>query len=391
MKIVVSSLTYPLPNGVSNSINESVDGFLAAGHEVIIVSPDYGVGSARPEHHPVPYSVVARAAVRFIGKKERMFGVRSAAEINKILEEFQPDAFWLHTITWTSNIFERIMLKSDRTKVLTYHTMLDLYGKLYAGRVGEQRMIKRSRDVANAVDRVITPSHYMESQLRKFGVTTPIDPIFTGINKPKSKINKGEFKRRWKIRSDHDILIYVGRVVKEKNISVLLKALKLVLKKRKHTTLVLVGPGDIKETVEQAKEMGINDNLKCIGQVPLEQAKASYAAADLFVFASQSETQGLVIGEAMISDVPVVALYSPIQPEVYPAGTAFIANTVTEFAYQIIRALENDKLREHITKTGRKFVETNFTKDIMIRKQLNTFEMAMAKKETPEKQEIVVG
>ena len=382
MKVVVSSLTYPLPNGVSSSINESVDGFISAGHEVIIVSPDYGVGSARPEHRPVPYSVIARAAVKFIGKKERMFGIRSAAEIKKILDDFQPDAFWLHTITWTSNIFERIMLKSNQTKILTYHTMLDLYGRLYAGKVGEQRMIKRSRDVSNAVDRVITPSRYMESRLRKFGVTTPIDTIFTGINKPKSKISKGEFKRRWGIRSDHDILIYVGRVVKEKNIDMLLKVLKLVLKKRRHTTLVLVGPGDIKETIEQAKEMGIGDNLKCIGQVPLDQAKASYAAADLFVFASQSETQGLVIGEAMISDVPVVALYSPIQPEVYPAGTAFIANNVTEFAHQIIRALENDKLREHISKTGKKFVETNFTKDIMIRKQLATFEMAMEKKDS---------
>lgn len=379
MKLVVSSLTYPLPNGVSSSINESVDGFVDAGHEVIIVSPDYGVGSARPEHRPVPHSVLARAVVKFIGKEERMFGVRSTAEIKKILGDFQPDAFWLHTITWASNIFERIMLKSDKTKILTYHTMLDLYGKLYAGKVGEQRMISRSRQVANAVDRVITPSHYMESRLRKFGVTKPIDVIFTGINKPESKISKREFKRRWGIRSDHDILIYVGRVVKEKNIVVLLKALKLVVKKRQHTTLVLVGPGDIKETIGQAKELGISDNLKCIGQVPLKEAKASYAAADLFVFASQSETQGLVIGEAMISDVPVVALYSPIQPEVYPAGTAFIANTVPEFAYQIIRALENDELRTHIARTGKKFVETNFTKEIMIRKQLNTFELAMAK------------
>ena len=376
MKIVVSSLTYPLPNGVSSSINESVDGFLSAGHEVIIVSPDYGVGQARPEHRPVPYSVVARAVVRFLGKKERMFGVRSTTEIKKILDDFQPDAFWLHTITWASNAFERIMLKSDKTKVLTYHTMLDLYGKIYAGRVGEQRMIARSAHVANAVDRVITPSHYMESRLREFGVTTPIDVIFTGINKPKSTVSKGEFKRRWGIRSDHEILIYVGRVVKEKNIEALLNALKLVLKKRKHVTLVLVGPGDIEETIEQAKKMGVNDNLKCIGQVPLKEAKASYAAADLFVFASQSETQGLVISEAMISDVPVVALYSSIQPEVYPAGTAFIANNVPELAYQILRALDNDELREHISKTGKEFVETNITKEIMLRKQLETFEKA---------------
>ncbi|MEX2012175.1 MAG: glycosyltransferase [Patescibacteria group bacterium] len=377
MRIIVSSLTYPLPNGVTSSVNESVDGFLSAGHEVVIVSPDYDVGQARPEHRSVASSVVARAVVQFFGKKERMFGIRSSGEIREIIEEFQPDAYWLHTITWASNAFERIMLKSDKAKILTYHTMLDMYGRLYGGAVGEQRMIARSRDVANAVDRVITPSHYMEGKLRQFGVTTPIDVIATGINQPKRKISRGEFKRRWGIRSDHDILIYVGRVVKEKNIETLLKALKLVLRTRQNVTLVLVGPGDIDETIEQAKELGIESNLKCIGQLPMDEAKASYAAADLFVFASQSETQGLVIGEAMISDIPVAALYSPIQPEVYPTGTAFIANTVTEFAYQIVRALENDELRHHITETGKEYVLANFTKEIMLQKQLRTFELAL--------------
>ncbi len=378
MRIVVCSLTYPLPNGVSSSVNESVDGFLKAGHEVIIVSPDYGVGSARPEHRPVSSSVIARAVVRFIGKKERMFGINSTTEIEAIVSEFQPDAFWLHTITWASNAFERIMLGSNKTKILTYHTMLDMYGRLYAGTFGEQRMIARSHKVANAVDRVITPSHYMEQKLRKFGVTKPIDVIATGITKPAHYIGKGEFKRRWQIRSDHDVIMYVGRVVKEKNIEALLKALKLALKTHRHITLVLVGPGDIDETMIQAKELGIADHVRCIGQLPLEQAKSSYAAANLFVFASQSETQGLVIGEAMIANVPVAALVSPIQPEVYPAGTAFLANNTSELGSQIVRALENNELREHIAATGKEFVETNFTKEIMIQKQLRTFEQVIA-------------
>ncbi|MEX1051919.1 MAG: glycosyltransferase family 4 protein [Patescibacteria group bacterium] len=378
MRIVVCSLTYPLPNGVSSSVNESVDGFVKAGHDVVIISPDYGVGQARPEHRPVTSSVLARAVVRFIGKKERMFGISSKAEIEAIINDFGPDAFWLHTITWASNTFERIMLSSDKAKILTYHTMLDMYGRLYAGAVGEQRMIARSRKVANAVDRVITPSHYMEGRLHGYGVTKPIDVIATGITKPAHYIGKGEFKRRYQIRSDHDVLMYVGRVVKEKNIEALLNALKLVLKEHRHTTLVLVGPGDIEETMAQANEMGIADHVRCTGQLSLSQAKTCYSAADLFVFTSQSETQGLVVGEAMIVGLPVVALVSPIQPEIYPAGTAFLANNVTELASQIVRALGNEELREHIAQTGKEFVSANFTKEIMIQKQLRTFEQAIA-------------
>src|SRR5688572_14062493 len=129
MKIAVCSLTYPLPNGVSSSVNESVDGLVGAGHEVVIVSPDYDLGQARPEHRSVSSSVFGKALVRFFGKKERMFALKATGEIEEIMEEFVPDVYWLHTVTWNENSFEKVMMQSSAKKVLTYHTMLDVYGR----------------------------------------------------------------------------------------------------------------------------------------------------------------------------------------------------------------------------------------------------------------------
>lgn len=378
MKILVCSLTYPLPNGVTSSINESVDGLVAAGHQVRIVAPDYGKGKFRPEHYPVASSVFGRALVRFFGKKERMFGLRAAAEIKEIVDEFEPDVYWLHTVSWAQNAFEKIMLESSARKVLTYHTMLDVYGKLYVGKLGEQAMIARSKEVASSVDDVITPSEFMKSKLVSWGVKTHISVVATGITEPKTKLSHAELTKKFHLKPEAKIMLYVGRVVKEKNISTLVAMTKKVVKKEPNAVLVLIGPGDIPETLEEAKQHGIGEHVICPGQLPLADAKSCYAGADVFVFASQSETQGLVIGEAMISDTPVVALRSPIQAEVYPENVARVADTTTEFAEMVIEVLHDESLKKKLAQSARQYVLNNFSKEIMLKKQLEALSAKVA-------------
>ncbi|MEK7534999.1 MAG: glycosyltransferase, partial [Patescibacteria group bacterium] len=138
MKIVIGSMTYPLANGVTTSINTSVDGFVRAGHKVAIIAPRYDdLGKVRPEHHPVTSSEIGRWFLSALHKKERFFSASSATEeIKKIVEDFRPDAYWLHTVTWAPNAFERIMQQSNKPNVLTYHTLIEDYGRAYAGEIG---------------------------------------------------------------------------------------------------------------------------------------------------------------------------------------------------------------------------------------------------------------
>lgn len=374
MKILAGSLTYPLPNGVSSSINESIDGFLEAGHQIYVVSPDYGTGKARPEHYYVPASAIGRAVTGYFGRDERTFGLGASTEIRRLIRELRPDAFWLHTLTWAPNAFERIMLKSKLPKVLTYHTMVELYGRQFAGAIGEQRMINRSVEVANAVNRIITPSHFMASRLINFGVTKPIVIIPSGIEPIRGGYTKAELAIKFHFPPNATVFIFVGRVVKEKNIDGLLKMMRLVVKTDPNVVLLLVGPGEIDEMKEEAAKLGITRNVFFTDQLSPGEARRCYKGADIFVFASQSETQGLVVGEAMSAGLPVVALDSPVRQEVYPESVAVVTKTIPKLAQAALELVHDKKRRVELSELGRDFVAEHFSKKTMIEKQVSVFE-----------------
>lgn len=375
MNILIGSVTYPLANGVTTSINTSVDGFLAAGHRVAIIAPRYDdIGKARPEHHPITSSEIGRWFMSALHKKERLFSVTSAGEeIEKIVEDFQPDAFWLHTLTWAPNAFEKAMQKSDRPSVLTYHTLVEDYGRAYAGEIGAWRMRTRSRDVASEMDAVIVPSSVIAKRLSLYGVRKDMDVIPTGIHIPKTSYTKTEIAERFHFPADATLLLYVGRVSREKNITKLIQMTQPLLQDQK-TVLMLVGPGDLVETQDQAKKWGVGRQVICAGALPKEDTQKIYGAADAFVFASQTETQGLVIGESMLAETPVVALYSPIQPEIYPDHVAVVVHDPRQFANSVKEILADDAGRKILTTTAKKFVEDNFSIVGMITKQIALFE-----------------
>jgi len=128
------------------------------------------------------------------------------------------------------------------------------------------------------------------------------------------------------------------------------------------------------ETKDRAAQWGIDRQVICAGALPKEDTQKIYGATDAFVFASQTETQGLVIGEAMLAGTPVVALYSPIQPEVYPDNTAVVVHDPRQFSNSIKSILNDDVKRKLLTTTAKEFVEDNFSIEGMITKQIALFE-----------------
>jgi 1,2-diacylglycerol 3-alpha-glucosyltransferase len=380
MKIMVSSLTYPLPNGVTASLNTAVDGLLKHGHEVMIVAPDYKMKKVRPEHHTVPSSLVLHMmAKNILGKEERVFRINSRKKIDELSKTFDPDIYWLHSVTWAANAFEQQMVKSKKKKVLFYHTLVEEYGRLYAGDIGAFIMRKRTESLGNKVDAIMTPSDMMKKRLIKCGVKKPIHIIPTGIDVPDKSFTKKEIKERFNIPDKMKVLLYLGRMSKEKNLDVLLDMVKELKEKNYNAILLFVGPGDIDEVNEDAKKMNISDRVICTGPLKREEAQRVYGACDAFVFSSQTETQGLVVGEAMLARTPVVALVSPIQKEVYPEGKAVVVKKEKDFAQAVIDILENKKERERMIKDAEKFVLQNFSKKSMIEKQIKVFKEVLKK------------
>lgn len=374
MRIAIGSLTYPLPNGVTNSINTTVDGFVTAGHEIMIIAPDYGLPRARPEHYTVASSLVEKTFLTMLNRKEQTYSPTATPQIRRLLAQFDPDAFWLHSVTFSRNAFERVMINSGKPSVLTYHTHVDVYGRIYGGVVGEQLMIKRSIDVCDAVDAIITPSHLMEQDLQKFYISKPTYVIPTAIQQPPSSYTKAQLHERFHIPSNHAILLYVGRVVIEKNIMALFKMMADLIKTDPHTTLLMIGPGDLDAAKRAIHKYKIGRHVILTGQVQAEETKKCYGGADVFVFASKSETQGLVVGEAMIVGTPVVALASEIQPEMYPNTVASIAEREEDLAPLVHRALHNKEEVAKLATKAKHFVESNFSVEKMISRQIALFE-----------------
>ena len=110
-------------------------------------------------------------------------------------------------------------------------------------------------------------------------------------------------------RPNETALLYVGRMAKEKNIILLLDAVADVMKRRRDVRLWMVGDGPDRMAAQRhARTIGIGDQVKCVGAIPRDQVDRFYAGSDLFVFASTTETQGLVIGEAMSHGLPAIAV-----------------------------------------------------------------------------------
>ena len=196
--------------------------------------------------------------------------------------------------------------------VSTYHTLYDRYAHYFPylpKRYVRFRIAKHTNFYYNHVDAVITPSDASKKWLMRHSVTSPITVIPTGILPPRP-LSRAEVRQDLGLPADAQVLLYVGRLAKEKNMEVLIRAAKLTLDANENARLLLVGDGPYREDCSRlARSLGIGDRVRFAGFVPRHEVDRYYAAADLFVFASITETQGLVVQEAMTHGIPAIAVF----------------------------------------------------------------------------------
>jgi glycosyltransferase involved in cell wall biosynthesis len=199
--------------------------------------------------------------------------------------------------------------------VATYHTLFEEYLHHYApflpGGWLKARARSFSRRQCNALDAVVVPSTAMGERLRSYGVTAPIRILPTGI--PLDRFQRGDgaaFREKHGIEPDRPVALFVGRVAHEKNIGFLMEAMVEARRACPRLLLVVTGEGPAREDLRRrAAALGIADAVCFVGYLDrARELPACYAAADVFVFASRTETQGLVLLEAMAAGLPVIAL-----------------------------------------------------------------------------------
>jgi 1,2-diacylglycerol 3-alpha-glucosyltransferase len=233
--------------------------------------------------------------------------------------------------------------------VATYHTLYDRYVHyipFFPRRYIRFKLAKHTNFYYNHVDHVITPTEASLKWLRRHSVEKPVSVIPTGAPPPRM-IDRAEVRQRLGIPGDQKILLYVGRLAKEKNMRLLFEMAATVFAKEPQARLWLVGDGPFRAECGQiVRELGIGDRVKFVGFVPRAEVDPYYAAADLFVFSSITETQGLVVQEAMTYGLPAICVAGGgASAGVEDGENGYIVrNDLANFSGKVLKVLGDDKL-----------------------------------------------
>lgn len=310
MKILMMTNTYfPIVGGLEQSIHSFSEEFKALGHEVMIVTPAYAdAPAAEPGLIRVP------AIHKFNGT---VFSVNYPASglLSSLMKVFSPDIVHSHHPFFMGDFALRLSRQHGIPLVSTYHCMYEQYIHFWpVQNEGVKRfIIKLAAGYSNLVDQVIVPSESVKEILLNRGVKTPMEIVPTGVDiEHFAKGNGKDFREQQGIPLDAFVIGHAGRLAPEKNLEFLTNCLVESMEKDPRIHALIVGNGPSEDLIKNAfKKAGLEKRLHLAGVLHYQELVDAYHAMDIFIFASLSETQGIVLIEAMAAGVPVVALDAP--------------------------------------------------------------------------------
>jgi glycosyltransferase involved in cell wall biosynthesis len=350
--LYVSDVYFPRVNGVSTSIQTFRRELARRGHDSTLLAPAYPA-----PHRDEPGVVRVPSRYLALDPEDRAMRWRDLHRAARALGAGRPDIVHVQTPFLAHYAGLRLARRLGVPCVATYHTLFEEYLFHYvplAPRALLRALARRlSRSQCNTLDAVVVPSTAMRETLARYGVDVPTAIVPTGIPLPDFAGGDGErFRAARSIAPGRPVLLYVGRVAFEKNIDFLLRVLARVRAALPEALLVICGEGPATASLRRlAGELGVAANVLFAGY--LDRASAlldCYRAADAFVFASRTETQGLVLLEAMALGVPVVATaVMGTRDIVGPARGALVArDDEADFAAQVLALLRDRGLRERL-------------------------------------------
>lgn len=245
--------------------------------------------------------------------------------------------------------------------VSTYHTLYDRYAhyiplpRVYV----RYKIAKHTNYYYNRVQHAITPSEAAKRWLVRHDVRTPVTVIPTGV-RPAPMLERSAVRVQLGVHPQKQVLLYVGRLAREKNLEVLLHMAAKLFSTHPAAELWLVGDGPYRDRVlAEIRDLGIGDRVRVWGPRPRAEVDSFYAAADLFVFPSYSETQGLVVQEAMTFGLPAVAISGGGAGAGILEGVNgfLVRNDADAFAEGVRTVLDNDALAARLGASARQTVQ----------------------------------
>jgi 1,2-diacylglycerol 3-alpha-glucosyltransferase len=363
MKILfISDVYFPRVNGVSTSIQTFRHNLRLLGHTVHLIAPDYQTTSADETD-------ILRVPAKSLpfDPEDRLMSYRWVMKNLDQLRGEQYDIIHIQTPFVAHYLGTKLSRLLGIPCVETYHTFFEEYLYHYILIVPKKLMrliAKRfSRHQGNSLDGMVVPSHPMLQVLKSYGVTTHAEVIPTGIA-PESFVlgDRAAFRNKYKIPQDRPVLLFVGRVAHEKNIGFLLHVLNLIRLVMPDVLFVIAGEGPARKSLEhEVRELGLSENVMFIGYLDRNtELNSCYRSADIFIFSSRTETQGLVLLEAMAQGIPVVSTAELGTRDVLREGVGvWIAKEdVADFSGKVIKMLRDAEVRKDLGEAGRNYAHT---------------------------------
>jgi 1,2-diacylglycerol 3-alpha-glucosyltransferase len=307
MNILIFTNTYvPHVGGVARSVAAFVEEYRERGHQVLVVAPEF------PDVPRDEIDVVRVPAIQKFNASDFSVALPPLAGLGEKLDEFQPDIVHSQHPFLLGMTALRVARYRNLALVFTHHTLYEQYTHYVPGDSPAMKRfaINLATRYANLCDQVFAPSESIEKLLRERGVTSPISVVPTGVHLEDFSHGDGKAIRRGMgIPDDAFVVGHLGRLAPEKNLEFMAQAVADFVGNHPDAHFLLVGTGPSEGAVRTIfARAGIADRLHMAGILQKKQLADALDAMNLFAFASRSETQGMVLTEAMAAGLPVVAL-----------------------------------------------------------------------------------
>lgn len=374
---MLSDVYSPRVNGVSTSIQTFRADLTALGCRTLLVAPQY------PQHRtdePDTWRVPSRYLP--LDPEDRAMRGNALERVCRSLEG-QFDLIHIQTPFLAHRAGVRVARRLGLRTVETYHTYFEQYFHHYLpwAPAAALKLAARtlSRVQCNAVDAVIAPSRQMADALLDYGVKSTIDVIPTGLDLQKLSGGDGDrFRAVLGIDRTRPVMLNVGRVAFEKNIAFIIDVAARVRVAIPDVLLVVAGEGPALNSLRRrVSEQGLARNVRFVGYLERDRGLLDcYRSADVFVFASNTETQGLVLLEALGLGTPVVSTAVMGTQAVLAGarGAIVVDENVEQFAAAVVRVLSQPALRESLAAHAAEFVARDWSSSEMARRLLALYQ-----------------
>jgi 1,2-diacylglycerol 3-alpha-glucosyltransferase len=294
----ISDVYFPRVNGVSTSIETFRRDLLTLGHDVTLVAPRYPDSSQK---QPADDASIVRVPARAVPRdpEDRAMSWTGLRQTLTRLGQRKFDVVHVHTPFLAHYAGLRFARQFNTPLIATYHTLFEEYLHHYVpmlprafGRAVARRL---SRSQCNQLDTVIAPSQAMHDALKNYGVDKTIEILPTGLPEERFQLGDGAaFRRRHGIPPDRPLLLFVGRAAHEKNIGFLIDMMCDMRRLNPKALLLIAGEGPALPSLRaRADQLGLAESVRFMGYFDRgDELRDCYSAADVFVFASLTETCG---------------------------------------------------------------------------------------------------